>query len=149
MQLFLIILGVFELLGIASAAHAIMSVRTPQGTIAWVLSLIVVPFIAVPAYWVFGRNKFDGYLDKRALIERESARLIDRTSHFVRDFMIPVTDDTPLYTSLFNLVKLEEKQRDVTSEMFKAFTILFFLRLLNPLRRAFLALRGSRLATIL
>ena len=62
MQLFLIILGVFEVLGIASAAHAIMSVRTPQGTIAWVLSLIVIPFIAVPAYWVFGRNKFHGYV---------------------------------------------------------------------------------------
>jgi cardiolipin synthase len=39
-----------------------MSVRTPQGSIAWAVSLIALPYISVPAYWVFGRNKFNGYI---------------------------------------------------------------------------------------
>ncbi len=39
-----------------------MSARTPQGSIAWAVSLITLPYVSVPAYWVFGRNKFRGYV---------------------------------------------------------------------------------------
>ena len=53
---------VFEVLGILSAMHAVMNVRTPQGSIAWTVSLVIMPVVAVPAYWVFGRNKFNGYV---------------------------------------------------------------------------------------
>ena len=53
---------VFEILGILSAVHAIMSSRTPQGSIAWAVSLVTLPFVSVPAYWVFGRDKFQGYV---------------------------------------------------------------------------------------
>jgi cardiolipin synthase len=57
-----ILVIVFEVLGIVSAVHAVMSVRTPQGAIAWAVSLVAIPYVAVPAYWVFGRNKFAGYV---------------------------------------------------------------------------------------
>jgi len=53
---------VFEILGILSAVHAIMSSRTPQGSIAWAVSLVTLPYVSVPAYWVFGRDKFRGYV---------------------------------------------------------------------------------------
>jgi cardiolipin synthase len=53
---------VFEILGILSAIHAVMNVRTPQGAIAWGVSLVTFPYVSVPAYWVFGRNKFKGYV---------------------------------------------------------------------------------------
>ena len=55
----------FEILGILSAMHAVMNVRTPQGSIAWAVSLVTIPVVTVPAYWVFGRNKFQGYVLKR------------------------------------------------------------------------------------
>ncbi len=55
----------FEFLGIGSAVHAVMSTRTSQGAIAWALSLITFPPIAVPTYWVFGRRKFQGYVRAR------------------------------------------------------------------------------------
>jgi cardiolipin synthase len=45
-----LLITLLELVGILSAAHAVMSVRTPQGTIAWAVSLIAAPFLAVPAY---------------------------------------------------------------------------------------------------
>lgn len=56
------ILVVFQILGVLSAVHSIMSTRTPQGSIAWAVSLVTFPYVAVPAYWVFGRNKFNGYI---------------------------------------------------------------------------------------
>lgn len=53
---------VIEIVGILSAVHAVMSVRTPQGAIAWAVSLVTFPYVSVPAYWIFGRNKFNGYV---------------------------------------------------------------------------------------
>jgi cardiolipin synthase len=52
-----------HVLGIAHALHAVMHVRTSQGAVAWSLSLVSVPFIAIPLYWIFGRSKFDEYVE--------------------------------------------------------------------------------------
>ena len=56
---------VFHVLGFLSSIHALMSTRTSQGTIAWVVSLNTFPYVAVPAYWVFGRSTFRGYVTAR------------------------------------------------------------------------------------
>jgi cardiolipin synthase len=61
-KMIIILVIVFEVVGILSAVHAVMSVRTPQGSIAWAVSLVTFPYVSVPAYWVFGRNKFQGYV---------------------------------------------------------------------------------------
>ena len=50
----------FYVAGVLSAIHAAMTARTAQGAVAWSVSLVSFPFIAVPAYLVLGRNKFDG-----------------------------------------------------------------------------------------
>ncbi|RLA21845.1 MAG: cardiolipin synthase [Gammaproteobacteria bacterium] len=57
-----VLVVIFQILGITSAVHAVMSTRTPQGSIAWAVSLIALPYVSVPAYWIFGRNKFNGYV---------------------------------------------------------------------------------------
>lgn len=49
------------IVGIFTSIHAVMSTRTSQGAIAWAVSAITFPYLAVPAYWVFGRSKFDSY----------------------------------------------------------------------------------------
>ena len=55
----------FHVLGFTSSIHAVMSTRTSQGAIAWAVSLNTFPYLAVPAYWVFGRSKFQGYVVAR------------------------------------------------------------------------------------
>lgn len=52
------------LLGVLSALDAVMKTRTAQGATAWVLGLVAMPFVALPLYWVFGRAKFDDYLQR-------------------------------------------------------------------------------------
>ncbi len=47
-----------HVVGFISSIHAIMGTRTAQGTIAWALSLNLLPIVAVPAYWVLGRSRF-------------------------------------------------------------------------------------------
>jgi len=50
-----------HILGIANAGHAVMNVRSSRGAIAWAISLITFPWLAIPLYWIFGRSKFQGY----------------------------------------------------------------------------------------
>lgn len=60
-----LLVTVIHVAGFAHALHAIMRVRTAQGAIAWAISLIEWPYIAIPAYWILGRRKFIGYIKAR------------------------------------------------------------------------------------
>ena len=53
----------FHGLGFLSSIHAVMTNRTAQGAIAWGVSLNTFPYLTVPMYWVFGRRKFEGYVE--------------------------------------------------------------------------------------
>ncbi len=50
-----------ELIAFASAFHALRHVRTSQATVAWVVALISMPWLALPLYWVFAPHRFAGY----------------------------------------------------------------------------------------
>lgn len=50
-----------HILGAWSSIEAIMESRTSQGAIAWAISLNTFPYLAVPAYWIFGHSKFSDY----------------------------------------------------------------------------------------
>ena len=56
---------VFYLLAFVFAINAVLSSRTPQGSIAWGVALMSIPFIALPLYLVFGRSKFNGMVNVR------------------------------------------------------------------------------------
>ncbi len=59
------IVVIFHTVGFFSSIHAIMSARTAQGSIAWSISLNTFPYLAVPAYWILGRSRFQGYTSSR------------------------------------------------------------------------------------
>ncbi|MDO9321624.1 MAG: cardiolipin synthase [Pseudomonas sp.] len=59
------LITLLHLLGILAALHAVLSVRTAQGTIAWVLSLVLLPELTLLPYLVFGRSRFEGYIAAR------------------------------------------------------------------------------------
>ena len=60
-----IILLSVEILAIIASVHAIMNTRTSQGAIAWGISLVTFPWLALPLYAIFGRSKFQGYVTLR------------------------------------------------------------------------------------
>ena len=75
-----------HLLGIFSAVHAVMTVRTAQGTIAWAISLLTFPWIVLPFYWVFGRSKFTGYVNARRKGETAINHLVAELAQNVPEF---------------------------------------------------------------
>jgi cardiolipin synthase A/B len=54
---------VVHALGVMNAVHAIMHVRSSQGALAWGIALLTFPWLAIPLYWILGRNKFFGYAE--------------------------------------------------------------------------------------
>ncbi len=60
-----LVVALFYVMGVLSAIDAVMGARTSQGSIAWAVSLVSFPMVSVPAYWVLGRSKFNGYVTAR------------------------------------------------------------------------------------
>lgn len=67
---------VAHIVGALTSVQAVMSTRTAQGAIAWAVSLNTIPYVAVPAYWAFGRTKFQGYVKKRRSQEEQADPLV-------------------------------------------------------------------------
>lgn len=51
--------------GIFTAILAILYSRTPQGAIAWSVALVLLPFVSLPLFVVFGRNKLHRMVSAR------------------------------------------------------------------------------------
>ncbi len=73
-----------HLAGLLTSIRALLDVRTAQGTVAWVVALNTLPLAAVPAYWVFGRSKFHGYMLTR---RRELARSNPTARRFLAELV--------------------------------------------------------------
>jgi cardiolipin synthase len=68
---------VFYLLGIYAAIHVLNNGRTSQGTIAWFVALLAMPYIAAPLYLVFGYHKFWGYVKARRAGDTQLSSIVD------------------------------------------------------------------------
>lgn len=79
-------------IGLAHVIHALMNVRTSQGTIAWIVSLATFPYVAVPLYWIAGRNRFEGYVRARRGGDAELRKLAEDMHQKLRHYEIPPTD---------------------------------------------------------
>ncbi len=73
-----VIVTVAQILGVLSSISALLTTRTAQGAIAWIVSLNTFPYLAVPAYWIFGRTEFNGYVQSRKEVD---ALLRNRLGH--------------------------------------------------------------------
>jgi len=85
--MFTIVYLLFQITGLATSVHAILNTRTAQGAIAWVVSLNTMPLLSVPIYWIFGRSRFEGYVnalkDHDLLMAEERQQAHDSFARFV------------------------------------------------------------------
>ena len=80
--------GFAHIAGFLTSISAVMSVRTPQGTIAWAIALNSFPYVSVPAYWVFGRSEFQGYVNLRRNEDAEVAEFADRVRREAGEYLV-------------------------------------------------------------
>ncbi|MGV8842072.1 MAG: cardiolipin synthase [Pseudomonas sp.] len=68
-HLFAYLIALIHAVGMLAAVHAVLTVRTAQGSIAWALSLFFMPYLTLLPYLVFGRSRFDAYIQARRLAD--------------------------------------------------------------------------------
>ena len=95
MTAFIIIMVLFHALGAISSIHAIMTTRTSQGAVAWGVSLNTFPYVAVPAYWVLGRSRFQGYTTARQGKLQQIAGVSDEAVAATDEFRTSVEEISP------------------------------------------------------
>lgn len=95
-----------HLVGLGTAVHAVMTARTSQGAIAWALSLAFFPYITLPAYAVFGRGKFQGYVKARRAGDSQIDHLARALEKKMRLFRVRNEDFEPRYAALEQLAAM-------------------------------------------
>ena len=101
-----IVVTLFYVLGIISAIDAIMTARTPQGAVAWSVALVSFPFVAVPAYAVLGRSKFEGIMEAYEERQDEIDDLISEFHANLEPWSVSL-EGHPNYTAIRNLSGME------------------------------------------
>ncbi|MEY4243236.1 MAG: cardiolipin synthase [Verrucomicrobiota bacterium] len=89
----LVMLIVFYGIGILHVLHALMNVRTSQGTVAWVISLLTVPFVAIPLYWMLGRTRFSREISGRRKMDSQLGKLAKRMHERLMDYQVEIPED--------------------------------------------------------
>ncbi|KIH78180.1 cardiolipin synthetase [Geoalkalibacter ferrihydriticus DSM 17813] len=105
-RFFALFVTLAHIAGALTSVQAVMETRTAQGAIAWAVSLNTIPIAAVPAYWAFGRTKFQGYVKKRQEKIDETNPLVRHFIDLAREEQFLVsnrTRETPLLERLTNL----------------------------------------------
>lgn len=46
--------------------------RNPKSTIAWVVALVAMPFVGIPLYYAFGKNRIKGLMRRRAYFDQHA-----------------------------------------------------------------------------
>ncbi|MGD8358965.1 MAG: PLDc N-terminal domain-containing protein, partial [Lysobacterales bacterium] len=102
-----LIVTAFYVAGIACAVDSVMRVRTAQGAIAWSISLVSFPFVAVPAYLVLGRSKFQGMSEAFAEKRDEIHTLLDEYDSGLGPWQVPLPEGPSWYRSVNRLSGLQ------------------------------------------
>ena len=81
--------------GFISSIDAVMRARTSQGAIAWVISLNTIPIVSLPAYWVLGRTKFQGYVLTRQQDDSELSHVVSKKMNDKKEFISDLSSNYP------------------------------------------------------
>jgi cardiolipin synthase len=95
-----------HVLGVLGAIHAVMTARTAQGATAWALCLVFMPYLALPAYALFGRGKFVGYVKARRAGDSQIDHLARALEKRMRVFRNRDDEVDPVYFGLEQLAKM-------------------------------------------
>lgn len=88
-----IVTPIAHIIGIVFSFDAIMRGRTSQGAVAWAISLLLFPYLAVPIYLVFGNRKFEGYIKARRSDNRQLHHIVQQLDKNLEAYKITYDSD--------------------------------------------------------
>lgn len=102
---------ILEGIAVLSAIHALFTVRTAQGTIAWIVGLVAFPILGLPLYWFFGSRRFESHSEamRRKLVNHRCE--IHRVRNEIKPFQIERARILPARVADFAAIAGEEYLR--------------------------------------
>lgn len=91
-SLFAVLVAVLYTIALACVYRVLLTYRTAQGAIAWIISLLGLPWLTVPLFLLFGRNRFSGYVRARRLGNRAMEPLLNEFERQVGPVSEPGTE---------------------------------------------------------
>ena len=85
LTLLALLLLLLEACGVLLAFHAVLHARSSQAAIAWSVGLVSLPFVSIPLYLVFGRSRFQGYVDVIRAVETGAGDALARWRRDMHD----------------------------------------------------------------
>lgn len=82
-----------HVIGLFSAVNALLKTRSSQSAIGWAISCLTFPYIAVPAYWIFGKVRFHGYVSDLRSSNCEIAHLDAELQQHIPEYAGLAEDD--------------------------------------------------------
>jgi len=104
LSLIAIAVGLFYLGALACIYRILLTYRTPQGAIAWIIGLLGIPYVTVPLFLLIGRNRFGGYVRARRMGDESLTALLNRFEQ--QTTSIPATGNDRFADELQVLCKL-------------------------------------------
>ena len=101
-----LLIALFHILGFIAGLDAIMRGRTSQGSIAWAISLLFFPYIALPLYLIFGSRRFYGYIDARRTGDLEINHIAQELSEKIEKFNTTLENYQTEYKVVEHLAKM-------------------------------------------
>ncbi|MCG8600284.1 MAG: cardiolipin synthase [Verrucomicrobiales bacterium] len=79
----------WEILAVATILNVVMNARSATGAWGWAMAMLAFPFVAVPLYWILGRQQFNGYVESFAKAQDNYERIFKDVTetldpHFAR-----------------------------------------------------------------
>lgn len=97
---------VFHCLGLVFIADVIMCGRTSQGTVAWIMALLLFPYLSVFLYLVFGSRRIKDYTDARRSGEK-AIHMLGRDFQRKKDLSSPTAlDKDPRISALSGIARM-------------------------------------------
>ncbi|WP_100639220.1 cardiolipin synthase [Marinobacter salexigens] len=83
---------------VACIYRILLTYRTTQGAIAWIIGLLGLPYVAVPLFLIFGRSRFGGYVKARRMGDKALTALLKRFEQQTTSLSMPEQQhlDSPL-----------------------------------------------------
>lgn len=132
-QTHLFLIGGF-LLGIVLIAHILLQKHSPSGTLAWVLVIVLLPYVGVPLYLLFGGRKVQRRAEKKVRLGLDTSMAIPEeeacvTDRILRSYNIPgaqvghrlflCENGQQTYNELVRLIEEAQKSIHISTFIFR------------------------------
>ena len=105
----------WEILAIGTMVNIVMKSRSAAGAWGWSMAVLALPFIAVPLYWVLGRQQFKGYVERLREAISSNERAFKDLSETLHPHYAVLEGDEKRYGGV--LEKLSERRFTINNEV--------------------------------